>query len=808
MFLHHLKISWRHLIHNKIYSLINLIGLAVGIASVLLIAMYVHKEMTFDGFFSNSERIFRISLHRIYPDKTRDFAPSAITLAPVLKENYPEVEAATRLHRMYFVNEIPIHIKDYTFIEPRFRFADEDFFKVFEHEFIHGDAQSALDGPNKVVLTESTALKYFGRSDVINETIIIANDTSTSLISGVIQDIPINSHIHFDLLGSIQSVPYLVNAIENNRWSNPWVYTYVKLRAGAKPINFEGKFDQMVETYGKAHLTSSLGADYAGSGHRFDYFLQPIEDIHLHSNLDLEVEPTSDITYIYLLSVIALIILIISSINYINLTVARSPMRAKEVGIRKVIGVVRSDIQIQFLTESVLITLLSTLMALAIVYFCLPYFNELLNTSLQLGVLFAPINLVFLFLFILSIGLLSGIYPASIIAAIQPSRILKGTFKSGKRGLRLRNGLTTLQFVISIIMIAGSILVHKQMEYFKNKDLGFELENVMIIRQAQTLGTNYRAFRNEVEALPGVINIGGATTIPGDFHGSNIFKSSQSTASDLRANITTIDDYFFNCMQFQLIEGRSFDPAFNDSLSVIINESAAMALGIDNPIGTQLRAPSQGDDAPFMKIIGIVEDYHFYSLHAEIGPVVIFNGNSQYVPSKIAIRLKAQGFENHISAVKSKWQALTEAEINVSFLDQELAQQYESDQESGWVFDVFTYIAIIMCCTGLFGLTTFIAQQRRKEMSIRKVLGASDMNIMLSFSKEFLLLIGIACLLGMPIAYWIMKEWLANFAYHIEISAGIFLLTVATMIILIMITVSYQSLKLARISPIEALRSE
>ena len=808
MTFHHLKISWRHLNRNRVYSLINLLGLSIGIASVLLIGLYVHKELSFDRFFQDSERIYRIPLHRIYPDRTRDFASSPVTLAPVLKENYPEVEAATRLHRMFFVDELTIRVGELSFIEPRVRFADEDFFKVFSHNFIHGDPNTALNAPDKVVLTASTAHKYFGKTDVLNEQIRFDNDTASVIVSGVIEDIPVNSHIHFDVLGAITGLPYLVSAIENNRWMNPWLYTYVKLKAGTDPQAFEAQFDEMLETYAKAHLAQSLGVDYAEAGHKFEYFLQPIEEIHLHSKLELEVEPTSNISYVYLLAVVALIILIISSINYINLSVARSPARAREVGIRKVVGVVRSELLRQFLTESVFICALSAIIALFIVNAVLPWFNSLLNTALSLGPLANPLVILYLCLFVIAVGVISGIYPAMVIAAIEPSRILKGTFKHTKKGLLLRNGLTTLQFVISIIMISGSILVHQQMRFFRNKNLGFNQNNILVINQAGQLGENQATFRNEIAALPGILNAGVANGMPGAFLGSNIFKSVSQNPVDLRANTASFDDYFFETMEFRLLEGRSFDPAYNDSSSIIVNESAVQALGLTAPIGTQLRDVTQADMARNLMIIGVVEDYHFYSLHAEIGPLIIFNASDRAILPRMAIHLSAGNQEGNMALIKDKWRKATESEMSYSFLDQELQQQYESDRTTGWVFDFFTYIALIMCCTGLFGLTTFIAQQRLKEMSIRKVLGASVFSIIMVFSKEFLMLIGIACVLGMPIAYWIMNEWLAGFAYHVEISALLFVLTVVIMVGLIMITVSYQTIKLARVNPIEALRYE
>jgi putative ABC transport system permease protein len=801
------KISYRHLVRNKIYGMINILGLAVGIASVLLIALYVRNELSFDKFFENSDRIHRVALERIYPDRTRNFASSVITLAPVLKEHYPEVEATTRMHRLFFQNEVEVTIGDKDFLETKFMYGDADFFKVFSHVFLHGNPETALDAPDKVVVTESTAKKYFGRTDVLNQSFKI--DTSVFQITGVIEDIPHNSHIHFDLMGSIEAVGYLVNAIRTNSWMNPWVYTYVKLKKGVDPKTFEAKFDDLVETYGGGDLSQRLGEDYAESGHKFAYFLQPIETIHLHSKQDIEIEPNSDIMYVYLLSVIAVIILIISTINYVNLSVARSPVRAKEVGIRKVVGVNRATLITQFLAESTMISLISAGLAVGIVALVLPFFNDLLSTVLSLSPLLSPMNLLIFSAFILMVGILSGFYPAMVIAAIQPARILKGSYKSSRGGNWLRNGLTTLQFIISMVMISGSVIVHQQMNYFRDKNLGFNQENIVTISYAQTLGENYQAFRSEVESLPGVIAIGGANGMPGQFHGSGVYQASNPAASDLRANAATFDDYFFDAMGFEMIEGRPFSPGFNDSLSVIINETAAKSLGFTDPVGETFKTRGQDrQEAPMLTVIGVIADYHFFSLHSEIGPMVISNGNANFTPPSVAVRVKAENMKQTLDEIEAKWMTFSQENFRFSFLDQELQKQYSSDQATGSVFDIFTLIAILMSCVGLFGLTTYIAQQKTREMSIRKVLGASVPRILLTFSREFFILIGLAFLIGIPVSYFLMREWLTNFAYHIEISVSVFFVTALIMIGLVLITLSYQSWKLARLNPSDALRSE
>ncbi len=810
MSIHHVKIAIRNLKRSKVYGLVNILGLSVGIASVLIIALFIRNELSYDQFFDDSESIYRIALHRIYPDRTRDFASSVITLAPALKDNYPEVEAITRMHRLFFTNQVNVRIDDDTYTESHYLFADSSFFKVFSHHFIHGDPASALNAPDKVVITRSTAIKYFGHEDVLDQTLQVGTDTSHYLISGVIADLPQHTHFRFDLLGSIHSIGYLQNAIESNSWINPWVYTYVKLAAGTSPDIFAAKVGEAVKQFGAPSISRQLGADYVEAGHRFDYFLQPISDIHLHSKLTIEVEPNSDITYVYLLALIGLVILIISSINYINLSVARAPTRAREVGIRKVVGSSRRSLIVQFLMESMLICFIGSIIATGLAWICMPYFNSLVSTQLSISPLLQPRLLFSFVLFILLLSLLSGLYPALVIAAFKPARILKGAFKRTRQGVQLRNGLMTLQFIISMVMISGSVLIHQQMNYLRQKDLGFDKEEVVVIRQANRLGNQYESFKNEISRIPGVIASGGANGLPGDFHGSGVFKTANPQASDLRANIVNFDDDFFEAMNFELVAGRSFQEAFNDSLSILINEAVVSTLDLREPIGEQFWNAGNvtGEDRTVFTVVGVIKDYHFYSLHNEIGPLVVFNISPLSTPPNLVVKINASKLDQTLVDIQDTWAGLSQDDMNFSFLDQDLQAQYESDAATSFLFDIFTYLAIFMCCIGLFALATFVAQQRRKEMSIRKVLGASVGSIVLSFSKEFLTILIVAFVVGIPIAYFSMERWLENFPYHVSISGNTFILAGALLVLFVILTISYQAIRLATVSPANSLRTE
>lgn len=809
MTLNHIKISYRNLVRNKVYALINIIGLSVGIASMILIGLYVHFETSYDQFFPNSERIYRVALHRVYPTRTKDFGTSSINLATALRNDYPQVEEATRLHRLFFQNEVPVRIeeKEKTFIEKRFLFADSLFFRVFEHPFLHGNPITALDGESSVVITRSTAIKYFGTDAALNRTIDLNGQTAE--ITGVIEDIPNNSHIHFDLLGTITGLGFLDQAIATNNWTNPWVYSYVKLRENADPKELEDQFDDMVVNYGNAELSSSLGSDWQESGHAFEYFMQPLSSIHLESQLDVEVEPNGSKAYVYVLTAIAFFILIISSINFINLSIARSTERAKEVGIRKVLGSFRRILIGQFLTESVFICFLSSILALGVLYLFIPDFNRLVGTHLSFNTLIHPVAIGSILSFIVVTGVVSGLYPALSISSLMPSRVLKGSFKTSSKGVWLRNSLIMIQFLISIIMISGSVVAFRQMDFLRNKNLGFNQENLLVVKQAFNLQENYQSFQIELAAIPGISAVGAASLLPGSFHGSGVFKCTNPEIPDVRANTCSSDDNYMKTMGFELVEGRFFEERFDDSLAVVVNEAFVKAMGLKQGLNYKLySAAPDGSRGPERSIIGVVKDYNFYSLHSEVGPMILFNASPGAVLSNLIVKIDSKNTIEAIRSIEEQWLNMSQSNFNYSFLDQDLQQQYESDNNTATMFNIFTYIAIIMSCTGLFGLATYIVNQRSKEMGIRKVLGASLPHIIAVFSKEFIILISLAFVIGIPIATLALNEWLSGFAYHVNMGVSSFVIAGLLTAMLVLITVSYQALKIATINPVKVLRSE
>ncbi len=811
MLRNYVKSSYRSLLKNKVYSAINISGLTVGIACCLLISLYVQDEMSYDNFFQDSDRIYRVALEREYPTNTRFFGSSPVNMAPTLLEYYPEVEEAGRLHRLFFQNQVTVTIGDQTFVEEKYLFADNNFFKVFSFDFVEGDPSSALDGPDRVVLTRSTATKFFGEGPALNK--IYQIDTSRFIVSAVIEDMPSNSHMDFDVLGSIEQLPFIQSAASNNSWINPWLFTYIKLREGVSQEDFQAKLPEVVRNHGMASILSQLSLseeEYSESGNDFKYFLQPVTDIHLKSNLDVEVQANSDITYVYLLIAVVAFILIISCINFINLATARSAERAKEVGVRKVLGSNKSLLVKQFLTESNLITVIALLLSIGLALLVLPSFNGLVEKELSLAVLTNPLVILVILVGVLLIGSLAGLYPAVVIASINSALVLKGKYKTSSKGVWLRNSLIVFQFFVSITMISGMLMLNKQMNYMRNKQLGFAKENVLVIEQAQELGQNQRAFKNELLNLDEVKNMTFAFAMPGDFIGNFIATSEIPDQPQVRTFSVAVDQEYVQTLGMELIAGRAFEQEFNDSLNVVINETAADLLGYTDPIGRKVINPSPGQNqAAEFTIIGVVKDYHHLSLHTEIPPMILFKVPSQATLPNLAIRVETNDMLTFLKTVEEAWKSFDiERPITYGFLDENLQELYESDLKTGEIFSLFTAVTIIMACVGLFGLAAYVTQQRTKEIGVRKVLGASVSSIVILLSLNFTKLIAVSFVIAMPLVYFGMGKWLENFAYHTNIDVITLVAAGILTLLLAWLTISYYSIKIAILNPVNSLRSE
>ena len=814
MLKNYLKTALRSIARQKLYSAINIFGLSFGMACCFLISLYVYDEVSYDKFFEDGERIYRVALERNYPDHTRYFSSSSVMVAPTLLANYPDVEQATRLHRLFFVPQVVVTVGDQSFQEDKFLFADSNFFDVFSFRFLEGDPTTALDAANKVVLTDKTARRYFGDAPALNQT--LEGGVGELVVSAVIEDIPENSHIDFDLLGSIRGIGYLDTAVNQGNWVSPWLYTYIRLRDDVDVEAFAAKLPGMVQTYGAAQLKAQLGItseDYTESGHVYNYLLQPLHDIHLHSNMEVELQANGNITYVYLLVAIVGFILLISCINFVNLATARSTERAKEVGVRKVMGSYRSHLIRQFLVESIVISSISLAIAVVVAWLFLPLFNGLVGKDLTLGLVEHPVVIAGLLSFAILVGILAGGYPALVLSSMDPTTVLKGAFKTSRRGVWLRNSLVVFQFTISMVLISGALIMGQQLDYIRTKQLGFDKENVLLIKQAGALATNVEAFKDELRTLPDVLNVGGTNAAPGAFFGSSIYAPDDPEKPLFRTNVLTIDDDYVQTLEMEMAAGRAFSREYNDSLGILLNEAAAHALGWDAPVGHTLQPSINNNNSenapPTFEIVGVVKDFNFQSLRQEIAPLVIFNGNSAFVPNTLAVRVGPGDVQQTIAAIQEKWRALVpEQEMIFSFLDQDLDALYQSDQASGKIISAFTLLAILLACVGLFGMAAYTTGQRAKEIGIRKVLGASVTSIILLLSKDFTKLIVIAFLLAAPIAYWALNRGLDAFAYRVEVGLMTLALAGGLTLLLAWLTISYQSIKTALTNPVTSLRDE
>ncbi|MDX1642512.1 MAG: FtsX-like permease family protein, partial [Balneolaceae bacterium] len=659
-----------------------------------------------------------------------------------------------------------------------------------------------------IILTESTAEKYFGNENPVGKTITINNQDNE--VAGVMQDIPRNSHMKFDFLASTTNLGF----IQQPNYTGFSSYTYLELVDGATMEQVEAKIPRVVERYASGQIERELGLsyeEYTAAGNGYNYFLQPIGDIHLHSNLESEIKPNGNITYVYILSSIALFILIIAGINFVNLATARSADRAREVGIRKVMGSQRSQLIRQFLSESAFISLVSLVIAVGIIQIVLPLFNNLAGKQLSTALFTTGWTPFVLIGFALLVGLLAGLYPAFYISSLQPVNVLKGKLQSTSKGLWLRNGLVVFQFAISIILISGTLVVFNQMEFIQNTRLGFDKENILVIDRAGNV-EQLEAFKDELRRVPGVVDVAGASTVPGGIFFGIQFQQ-QGGADVLTTKGFSADDHFFDTMNMNMVEGRAFSEDFNDSLSIILNQTAVQSLGIEDPIGLTLQSNVNIDNenitVPF-RVVGVVEDFNFESLRAPITPLAILSAEGpQGFQNQLTVRFTSQNIQETIAQIENTWKEFApESIFSYSFLDNDLAAQYEAEQRAGNIFGVFAIVAIVIACVGLFGLAAYMAFQRTKEIGVRKVLGATVPNIILLLSKDFTKLVGIAFVIALPVAWLLMQNWLENFAYRIDLSLITFVIAGIITLIIACITVSYQAVSAALMNPVNSLRSE
>ena len=722
--------------------------------------------------------------------------------APVLAEDYPEIEQITRIKPPN--SRWLIRYQANRFYEKNFVFADSSVFDIFTIPLVQGNARSSLAEPHTVVLSESMVDKYFGDDNPIGK-VITGDDLYKFTITGVMRDLPKNSHFHFDFLASYASLApnnlYGEPTTMQNQGFSHDLYTYLLLKEGYAPEDLERKLPGFLEKH--------LGDQLDGTGIEARPFLQPLPDIHLHSNLEGEIEPNSDVRYVYIFSSLAVFILLIACVNFMNLSTARSARRAQEVGIRKVLGAHRNQLIKQFTGESILFSLIALVMALGLVHVLLPQFNLLSGKALEMdyqSTWLVPV----LVAIALVTGIVAGGYPAFILSSFRPVAVLTGALKAGATHSFLRKILITFQFIISIVMIVGTIVVLDQLEYMQNKNLGFEKEHVVVVRMPDDeVLKGYRAYKNAVLQYPEIVNVSTSTSVPGGQPSLNLVtpEGVQEDESPVY-QVIWADFDFVETLDIKIASGRKFSTAFaTDSSACLINETAVRSLGWETPIGKTIRFTGAPDTNPSHTVIGVMADFHNQSLRQRVEPLmVLFNAPSVFM----VIRIQEQNLSRGMEVLHDQWRQTypNHPAMDYSFLDEDLEQLYQAERRLGSVFIIGAALSILIACLGLFGLSSYMAEQRTREIGIRKVLGATIPNVILLLSRDFTKLILLAFVIGAPVSYYAMGTWLEDFPYRIDLSAWVIMFSGLTALVIAWLTVGYQALKAATANPVDAVHGE
>jgi putative ABC transport system permease protein len=802
MIKNYIKTAYRSLLKNKGFTILNVLGLSVGLATCLLIVFYVVDELSYDRYNTKAGRIYRISIDAKLNGNAGVYATSEAPWKNILKSSFPQVENVARLidKNGLFLSPQKFYVKknNGNILERNIVFTESSLFDVFTLPMIDGNAAHALDEPNTAVITESTAKKYFNKVNVTGRTLTI-NDSNTFKITGVIKDIPAQSQFHYDFFLSFSSRP----ESKSNNWGYAGLHTYLLLKPGTDVAKLEKALTNIdiKNSYNPSTWTT-------GDNH-LRVFLKPLADIHLRdTDAQYTLEKSGNIQYVYIFLLVAIFILLIACVNFMNLSTARSSNRAREVGVRKVLGSARKYLVAQFLTESVLVTFVSAAIALFLAWMLLPLFNQMADKHLEITPQIIAWLLPALLLVVLIVGFLAGSYPAFYLSSFQPIDVLKGKIAAGFKGGFLRSFLVIFQFAISIFLIIGTLVIYNQLNYIRNKDLGFDRDQVLVIKNANTLGNQAKILKNDLKQLPGVAN---ATLSSYQPTGDEDLKTGlfPHRKIDIKEDILTefwsVDEDFINTMNLKLTNGRNFSKDMSgDTAGMIVNEAFVRKLGQLNPLNKDVYRYSYGLQQ--YHIIGVVKDFNFASLRDNITPLAMVY---DFDNGAISVKLHSANLSALMAQIAGKWKELSPNQpFTYSFMDQDFDATYRTEQRFGSMFISFSTLAIIIACLGLFGLAAYAAEQRTKEIGIRKVLGANISTIVAMLSMDFIKLVFISILIATPIAWWAMQKWLQDFAYRTTIQWYILAAAGATAITIAFITISFQSIKAALSNPINSLRSE
>jgi len=805
MFKHLLKSSFRSLKKQKSFVFINIIGLSIGLVCAIIIALFIQFELSYDQYNENKDRIYRVILNGKLGGQEVTVTSTASIIAPTMLNEFPEVESFLRINSL---GETVIKYDEKFFTENAFLEVDSSFFNFFSIPLLRGDPKTVLAEPHYLVLSESVAKKIFGEEDPINKLLRVGNDETHYKVTGIMAEIPENTHFRANALGSFMTNP---RSIENEWLSNSFD-SYVMLKPNMLPENVNERFAPMIEKYVGEIITQFFGIsieEFFEAGNKYNMYLQPLVDIHLDPGIEQGLKPPNDPKYLWIFGSVAILIIIIAAVNFMNLSTAQAIKRAKEIGIKKVCGSSQGRLIMQFLNETFILSLFALLLAIVTIEFTLPYFNDLLDLNLQVGYFENWYTIPALLLLCVIIGFLAGTYPAFYLSSFNPNKVLKGNLRSGKDNGRLRSILVVLQFTISIILIVGTLIMFRQLNYMQSKELGFDKEEIYVISRASTLDDKVESFKDELLRVKGVLSVSASTAIPGRNNNNNGYTIKGRDEESFLLQTSWADHDFLNTYGITLESGRFFQEGTEED-GCIVNQVAVKSYMPGDPFETRFMVGDGGeDDFTLMPVIGVVQDFHHESLRNPISPYIIrFKGENMNW-GYISIRLAENSSTEVIEEIEGVWESFTDGvPIRSFFMDDDIERMYREEKQNGQLSVLFAIIGIIIAALGLYGLTAFAIAQRTKEIGIRKTYGASISNIWYLFAKEIIILVVIAAVIAIPLIWWVADNWLQNYHYRIHLGVSDFLYGFLIAIFIALITISYRTIKTARSNPTDSLRYE
>jgi len=802
-----IKYSFRAFKRQKAYVFINVTGLAIGLACSLIIGLFINYELSYDRYNEKKDRLYRVILNGRLGGQEVLVTSTASPIGPTMKNEFPEVENFLRMNGR---GETVIRYNDHYFNEKAYLEADSSFFHFFSIPLIRGQKDQVLNEPYTLVLSESNAEKIFGKDDPIDKMVKVGNDTIMYRITGIMKDMPENSHFYTNAIGSFMTNP----RAEDNLWLSNSFSTYVLLYPNTDPSTANARFAPMIEKYVGPEIIKFLGVsieEFFDTGNKYSMYLQKLTDIHLDPSIEQEFEAANDPKYLWIFGSIAILILVIASINFMNLSTAQANKRGKEVGIKKVSGSSRTMLIRQFLLETILLSLIALFLTILIIEATLPWFNNLLGIQLSVGYLTNWYTIPVLILGTSIIGILAGSYPAFYLSSFNPYMVLKGSqIKTKGRG-KLKSILVILQFSISIVLIIGTLIMFRQISFMLNKDLGFDKEQMLVIQQAHVLGSKIKSFKEEITSIPGVINIASSTAVPGHNNNNNGYRI-KGRPEDSYLMFTNYADFdYLETYGIQLESGRYFDIAHStDKEACIVNESAVKSFVMEDPFSIRfMNMDDETGEVTYMPIIGVAMDFHHESLRSGIAPYVIKFKDENINWGYISIKLSATASPETLEKIESVWGSFTNNyPIQSFFMDKDFDRQYKEEKQNARLAIIFTILGIFIAALGLYGLTSFTVAQRTKEIGVRKTFGASIQNIWYLVAKEIIILIAISTIIAWPLIYWIADNWLQNYHYRISLNASDFLIGLAIALFIALVTISHRTIKTALVNPSESLRYE